>query len=365
MATLTQAHQQWATRPDDERFTSLPEMSATLGSLRDRSRIKDVSSRALSFTSPGSSILEVNGQNGTGARPTNWAFRQLAQIARAPSDYLASLPAPMAADLLNYGVQRADPRDLSVLLSRDDTGPVDFRAVNSQSYGRIWNVDIVDALIDRFGDGISGDFRVPGEFRREITVTKANTTLFAGDRDCFIFLADEKNRIEVPNRRDGKPGSLARGFFVWNSEVGSRSVGIAMFLFDYVCSNRMVWGAQGYTERRLRHTFSAPDQWFNDVAPIVHEYAESSAKPVQDTIRAAQHKMLEDRVDSVLRTRLSLTAKTADAVKAAHFAEEQRPIESLWDVATGITAHAKSIRHQDARIDLERKAGLVLDLVAV
>jgi hypothetical protein len=30
---------------------------------------------------------------------------------------------------------------------------------------------------------------------------------------------------------------------------------------DYVCVNRIVWGADQYTEVRLRHTKGAPDRW--------------------------------------------------------------------------------------------------------
>ena len=52
---------------------------------------------------------------------------------------------------------------------------------------------------------------VPGEFGGRVTVTKDNTTLYASDRDMFVFLADEENRIELPNR-DGrlKPGLFAQ-----------------------------------------------------------------------------------------------------------------------------------------------------------
>ncbi len=96
----------------------------------------------------------------------------------------------------------------------------------------------------------------------------------------FVFLADEDRRIEIPNRRDGKPGSLARGFFVWNSEVGNTTLGAGFFLFDYVCSNRYVWGADQYTEIRIRHTSGAPDRWLEEVTPVLREYAEGSAKPV-------------------------------------------------------------------------------------
>ena len=82
-------------------------------------------------------------------------------------------------------------------------------------------------------------------------MTKNNTTIYGSDRDMFVFLADEENRIVVPNRRNGQSGSLAKGFFVWNSEVGSQSIGAAFFLFDYACSNRIVWGAQDFKEIRI------------------------------------------------------------------------------------------------------------------
>jgi hypothetical protein len=80
----------------------------------------------------------------------------------------------------------------------------------------------------------------------------------------FVFLADEERRIEIPNRRNGQPGSLARGFFVWNSEVGNTTLGAGFFLFDYVCCNRYVWGADQYTEVRIRHTSGAPDRWIEE-----------------------------------------------------------------------------------------------------
>ena len=98
---------------------------------------------------------------------------------------------------------------------------------------------------------------MPGEFGNKVTVTTANTTLFASDRDMFVFLADEDNRIEIPNRRAGKFGSFARGFFVWNSEVGKTTLGAGFFLFDYVCATASC-GAQTNTPRSASATPRAP-----------------------------------------------------------------------------------------------------------
>ncbi len=44
--------------------------------------------------------------------------------------------------------------------------------------------------------------------------------------------------------------------------------------------------------------------------------------------------------------------------------EEGRPIETVWDAVTGITAYSKGLAFQDQRVALETKAGALLDLVA-
>jgi len=362
---LTACSTQWASRPDDERYTDLTSMQTHFNSLRDRSTGKAVSSRSLEFApdpeNPRSGLL-VQGQNGTPAHMSHWSMGQMAGLAGAPAGYLRKLPAPIAADCMNYGMKfDRDVEDVGVLLtSHDDMPTPELRAATGPNYGRIWNADIVNDLVNRFGDGRSGDFRIPGEFGREVPITKDNTTLYASDRDMFIFLADEKNRIEIPNRRNGQPGMMARGFFVWNSEVGSKSLGIAMFLFDFVCMNRIVWGVDQYSEKRIRHTISAPDRWADDVTPLIEDMSQSSAKPIEDTIRAAQDKKL-DKVDDFLANRFG--ARTAQKMHAVHEAEEGRPVETIWDAVTASTAIARELPHNDARVEMERKGGALLDLV--
>ncbi len=366
-SVLTAASREWASRPDDERFCSLPELHDYCADIRERSASKIVSSRDLTVQphpDNNRSGLVVTGQNGTAADISNYAFGQLASLSAGPAGYLRKLPAPLAADCINYGLKfRRDAEDVGVLLTRADTrhGLPQLRAATGPRYGRIWNSEITKALMDRFGDGITGDWRIPGEFGKQVDITRANTTLYAGDRDMFVFLADEENRIEIPNRRDGQSGSLARGFFIWNSEVGSKSIGIAFFLFDFVCMNRMVWGVEGFQEHRIRHSVSAPDHWLEEIAPVLVDYANASAQPIVDRIAIAQASKLT-RVDEFLTKRFS--APQAVLFQEVHQREEGRPIETMWDAATAVTAHARTIEHQDLRVELERKGGALLDLVA-
>lgn len=366
---LTQASRQWSSRPTDERFTSLTALNAHCAAIRNSSSGRVVSSRRLEAVpvEDDSRAIRLHGPNGVPVDMTHWSFGQLASRAGAPAGYLRDLPAPLAADCINYGLRfHRDVEDLGVLLTKgDEAAPYarpQLRAVTGPNYGRIWNSTITQALVERFGDGVTGDFRVPGEFGKRVAVTKANTTLYASDRDMFVFLADEENRITVPNRRDGRAGSLARGFFVWNSEVGDTTFGIGLFLFDYVCMNRIVWGAEGYQEIRVRHTSGAPDRWIEEVVPAIEAYAASSAQPVEAMLAGAQSKRVDD-LDAFLKNRRFNRTQVSN-IRAAFVADEQRPIETLWDVATGITAYARAIPHQNDRVALEREAGKILGMAA-
>lgn len=363
---LTQCNKEWSTRPADERFTSLIDLQDFTTRQRHKSRQAVASTRKIevlpSDDESDFSSLYVKGQSSL-VTPTNWAFGQLASLAGAPAGYLRTLPAPMVADCLNYGLKIArDIEDVGVLVETDDNGvATTLRAATGPRYGRIWNSDIVDSLVHKFGDGVNGQWRVPGEFGKAVEVTNQNTTLYASDRDMFVFLADETNKIELPNRRDGKTGGLSRGFFVWNSEVGDKTMGAAFFLYDYTCSNRIVWGAEQYKEIRLRHTVSAPDKWLEEITPVLADYANGAASSVERHLIAAQESKI-DNVTDFLTKRFGKSR--ASQYMAAHERDENRPIESLWDVTTGMTAFARGIKNTDLRVEIEREAGKVLAMAA-
>ena len=114
---------------------------------------------------------------------------------------------------------------------------------------------------------------------------------------------------------------------------------------------------------RLRHTVSAQEKWLDQAEPLLMEYANSAAGPIEETIRNAQQKKLDSDLDDFLKSR-KFNKSQISAIKATHEAEEGRPIETLWDVTVGVTAYAKSIQYQDDRVAVERAGGKILDLVA-
>jgi hypothetical protein len=86
-----------------------------------------------------------------------------------------------------------------------------------------------------------------------------------------------------------------------------------------------------------------------------------------DGIQAAQDAQIaedEEQALKFLQKRVGLSARMAKAAYSRHGDEEQKPLKTIWDASNAITAIARDIPHQDNRLDLERKAGQLLDTVA-
>ena len=357
--TLCDAHTQWASRPDDERFTSLQDLYTHLVAQRAASRALIVSSRSIE------AVPLDNGQHltiranderfGDAHAPTHWSFGQLASLAGAPAGYLRSLPAPMAADCINYGLQVSrEVEDVGLLAQNHGTAVL--RAATGPGYGRIWSSDIVGQMMQTLD---LAAWKVPGVFGQALSeVTKENTTLYAGDRDMWVFLADETHRVDVPNRRNGATGQLYRGFFCWNSETGAGRLGLKTFYYDGVCGNRYVWGAEGVEEFSIIHRASAPDQYIEQMAPALTRYANASSQGITRAIEDARSDRLGDKTAEFLAKRFG--PRMGAKIELAHVTDEGRPIETRWDALVGATAFARSIPHQDARIDFETEAAKLL-----
>ena len=376
MAELMQASNQWATRPDDERYLDLPSMLGEMRRVRGASHGSSLPVEQLAAREHNGSLAIYNPKRETSNpyQPSNWAFQQLCARVKAPGEYLRTLPPALAAENLNHGLRNYGEQQERIGVYAyaaqepgSETPTRLIRAVTGPNYGRIYNTDIVQSLIDRFGDGLTGDFRVPGKFGEALAEnTKQDTTLYASDRDMFVFLADEEHRVELPNRRNGKTGSMARGFFISNSEVGSQTLWIAMFLFDYVCANRIVWGAEEFRELKIRHTANAPERLLAEAMPLIRNLASTSARPYEQKLRAAQQAKIgngtQEDVSKFLGNMFGV--RRAAQIAHAHILDENRPIETLWDASTGVTAFARKIPYQNERVEFEKKGGMILDLVA-
>jgi hypothetical protein len=254
---ITTASNQWASRPDDQRYLSLDDLAAAVSARRDLSRASNVclDSLCVDNDQDGQILLTPPDGQFSPVPFTNWSFGQLASLVGAPAAYLRKLPAPLARVNLQYGLEGTDGgrQDAKLLYrpSLESQTPGEVRAFTSTSYGRIWDAQVV-AAVQRINQ--DNRWHVPLKAYNGVNSTSA-TTLYASDRDVFVFLVDEARPIEL----DGQ--TYFRGFYTWNSEVGKAAFGLASFLYSYVCANRIIWGARDVEELRIRHTSLAPDRF--------------------------------------------------------------------------------------------------------
>jgi hypothetical protein len=354
-------NEQWRSRPADQRYLSLTDLAAATQHRKDHSRAMVLASKSLTADINDGKLVVV-GPSGNPAIPTHWAFGQLAARAGAPAGYLRDLPNELAVDCLNYGLHVSRPvEDISVLLHKNG-GPAELHAVTGPNYGRVWDAEVARALVEVFGDGRTGTFRVPGEFGKQVAITKDNTTLYASDRDTVVFLADEEKPTDIPNRRDGQTGRGSTGIAIGNSDVGGGSLWVAFWFFDYICCNRIIWGMRNLEEFSIRHTASAPARFLSEVIPALREISKSNVTLKEAQIVAAQQAKVDD-MDKFLKAR-KFSGAQVKSIKAAYKNDEGIELglnsSSIWDAVVATTAYARGLQYQDARIDIERVAGKML-----
>ncbi|WP_342627157.1 DUF932 domain-containing protein [Nguyenibacter vanlangensis] len=365
---------EWFSRPDDERYLSLADLHAATLARAERATARTIESRAIrveaSRDNAARLTLALPGQAEPVA-PTHWSFGQLSSLVGAPSSYLRNLPAPLAAINLQHGLL-SHRAELVKTLETDD-GRVELRAVTGPDYGRVFDHELVGAVRKIAGDG-TGDtnWKVPGVIdwstlthNPYVDVTKETTTLYASDRDVFVFLVDDTHPIEAGRLPNGEPDLYFRGFYAWNSEVGSKSLGIASFYLRGVCQNRMLWGQQNFEQITIRHSKFAPSRFVHQAAPALRSFANASPASFVSGIQAARKAIVardDDARESFLRKRGFSKPETATIIETV-LREEQRKPETIYDFVQGITALARTKANQDVRLDLEGKARKLMEAV--
>eukprot|EP00456_Euglypha_rotunda_P046395 TRINITY_DN3691_c0_g3_i2.p1 TRINITY_DN3691_c0_g3~~TRINITY_DN3691_c0_g3_i2.p1 ORF type:complete len:444 (+),score=79.69 TRINITY_DN3691_c0_g3_i2:137-1333(+) len=358
---------EWFSRPDDEKFLSLDDLYANVRTRTDHAQTRIVDSREVRVEARSDSperLSLVLPDEDASIAPTNWSFGQLSSLVGAPASYLRTLPAALAGINLQHGLLRHRAEQVKLLKTHE--GRAELRAVTGPDYGRIWDHELVAAVMKIAGNGVSDTrWKVPGvldwgsmRYNPYVDVTRETTTLYASDRDVFLFLVDDTHPIEAGKLPNGEPDLFFRGFYCWNSEVGSKTLGIATFYLRAVCMNRNLWGVENFEEISIRHSKFAANRFAHEAAPALEHFADSSAMSFIEGIKTARSRIVartdEDR-DAFLRKNGFSKADTAKIIQSV-LVEEGHPPASLFDFVQGITAHARAKSNQDTRLEIESKA---------
>lgn len=369
---VSRVSSEWFSRPDDERFLSLDALYERVRTRADSAATRIVESRAVRVEArsddPERLTLHIPERDEPLA-PTNWAFGQLCSLVGAPSAYLRTLPAALAGINMQHGLIAHRGEQVKLLETGD--GRAELRAITGPDYGRIWDHELVAAVMRIAGNG-TGDTRwkVPGvldwstmHYNPYVEISRDTTTLYASDRDVFLFLVDDTHPIEAGRLPSGDPDLFFRGFYCWNSEVGSKTLGIATFYLRAVCMNRNLWGVENFEEINIRHSKFAANRFAQQAEPALTHFADSSPANFISGIKAARERIVarnDDDRSSFLRNRGFSKSDTARIISTV-LQEEGHPPASLYDFVQGITAVARGRAHQDDRLELEGKARKLLE----
>jgi hypothetical protein len=277
------------------------------------------------------------------------------------------LPAELAVDVLRFRLgeqkEEGDERENRVLFDYAD-GLYTVRAFNGSRYSRVWDYQVVESLTDLTAKGWDVPPAYdPNNFGGE--VTKGHSGLYCGDRDCFIFMVNENNRID-----DGSDNGLARGFFVSNSEVGAAAWGITTFLYAYICGNHIVWGAEDVSHIKVRHVGNADQKVMESLKTQLGLYAEQGSKKLEASIKKAKAFELgasdEEVEDLIFQLRILPRKIVRAAIEEATEYEDvlgATPL-SAWGVSQGVTRVSQREEFADSRVRVDQATEKILKLVA-
>lgn len=389
---LMGAHNQWAMRPNDERFWGLADLSEAMLKVRQSgterttpiNRIRAVTHTFSGYDSPELCIMGPKADTPVGL--THWAGGQLCRYVGAPADYLRALPVPLAANCLNHGLHELSNETAKLLLNRNSDDTLSMRSVTTDKYSRLWNADVVQALSPATQMGwmvpparpVRDDPRarratkediVPGQDAFGLSVKVgdmiAPAGCYASDRDMFVFMVNPERVIDV----DGSD-SLMRGFFVWNSEVGAGALKVQLFYLEAVCGNHIVWGAKGVQTLRLVHKGNNFQGIGRKLGQELRKLSDANTTAERQMVMAARSYVLgKDREETVKTVHdmrgLGLTQKVIEAsytVAAQWESTAKAPPTTAWGLAHGMTRYSQTFSCADQRAVVDAGAGRLLQL---
>lgn len=387
---IMKASNQWADRPEDERYWSIEDMLADSRRYSSESVEANVGYKDLVVSPKGEDLVLVGAQ-GNEARMTNYCFGQLCQRVKAPASYLSTLTPELAANNLNHGLQKVRAADRGMLLLHSNGGLL-ARCITGLVYSRVWNWEIGQKLLALKDYGwkvpparppsnyhgetrqaTEADVLVGGKNGMGLSVRVgdiiAPAGVYASDRDMFVFMVDDNHVIE---NKLSPEAPLARGFFIWNSEVGDKSIGWMRFLYDAVCGNHIVWGAQDVQEVRIRHVGAAGDKAFSKMRIELAKYADCSVNDDQAIIEKAQSYEIAGSKEDVLEELLSFARKKKinvlnqkNLTQAYEIAEETPRYgnpRTAWAISQGLTQVSQESEYTSKRVEMDRAAGKLLEI---
>lgn len=342
MVNLTRASSELFRRSPDERFGSLRELAEHCHQERQFSSDCWQLPQALApRVADGGLTVELEG--GAGRFQLNdWSFTQLCRLNRVGKDTLNRLMPETASQALAETLPLAE-KPIQLLT----TGKT-VRSLHGVAYTRLWNAELVQVLQEFATD-----------FQPAPAGCNGQTGLYCGEQDLFAFLIDPTGWAEI----DGQ--AFAPGLFVWNSEVGRRSLGIQTFWFQAVCRNHIVWDAVEIVDFSRKHTASV-HEGLAEIRRIIESLVARRDERRDGFVRVLGRAMAEKlgaNVDEVTKALHKHGIPRTMAREAVALAEKLGGF-SIFTLIDALTRVTQSARFIGDRAEADAKIGALMALAA-
>lgn len=338
MTTITDAPYELFSRSPDERFTSFHQLIVRCQAQKIASLDHWHLPQLLNIESNENRLTIQFGSN----QPfllNDWSFTQLCQLARVERETINRLSPQTASAVFRETIPSSN-KPLQLLVVGNTV-----RSIHEVAYARLWNSELL-AVVQEF----STDFQPPSRGALK------STGLYAGEQDLFCFFIDRTGWIEIGNE------SFAPGFFVWNSEVGKRSVGISPFWFQGRHANHILWSSGDIVDFPPTHSATVRDSLsyirntLKHLVGIRDQRRDGFVKIMQ---RALQTK-LGNEVDEVMRELMMSGFNSRVAREALQIIQEEKDF-TIFSVLQALGKIAAQLPNAGDRIKADRQAASLLE----
>lgn len=359
-------------RPDDQIYPSLAALHAAAKERKNRAVEGEIVRKEVRFRvtegPDGSRLISLAHPDDRMERPlTPYAYEQVCSHAQMPPnlglrlrpDTLRSVLDERMEDTNNGGRLQGADRRFQLLTDGER-----LRAINGARYSRVWDADLVAKLREHGASELKPFGDLAGKMGVGLPPVRPQATgLYGSDRDVFMALLNP-DPIEVSGKQ------VFRGLMAWNSEVGSRTLGVTTFLFDGICGNHIVWGLHEEVRNVKRHVGEMEPVW--EAIPMHAAWCLGKvAKRDLARIKAAKQTPFAENDEQALGRLVGMGWQRAvakrglDAIEAMIEAEPKKDYTrlSVWGVVAGLTRTSQDTGYATDRFDADRAAGKLLALV--
>ncbi len=341
MQHLQTASRELFRRTPDETFPSLAALSDHCQRKMDQSNVLWVSPHQLRAQPRDSQTLFLAEGSDLSLPMNDWSFGQLCRLANVEKRTINRLTADTASRVFTETLPRGS-KPFQVYTIDEQV-----RSVHGGSYTRLYDAELLELVRDT-ADGFDAP---PKGFN-------GATGLYGGEQDMFCFLIDPTGWIDI----DGE--AFAPGFFVWNSEVGRRTVGIQTFWFQQICQNHIVWDAVEVFDVRRKHTANV-HRGIDDIRHAIHQLVakrDARRDRFAEVVKRAMQERFED-ADEAFKTVLKTGVGQRLAKQAVELARQQGRL-TVFSMIDALTRLSGKMVNAGDRNAIDQQVGTLLTLAA-